>query len=219
MLTSQALTRARTELPTGEFDTVDDRRRDTVGTATLDVTGRRLWPHRAFRIDTPLSPAEVAERIAGATSPSRWWRRSPRTRPFDGAVAPDAFSLQSTTARWRTWRWSRPRLRGRIVASGSGSRVSGTYSLHTAVAVFVSLWCIWVTAFAALVVLSAGFDIAASFSTGHSPLSLQDVLLTLGGVLVALLLLGVVWVRVVRPFGDQAHTVVRELAAVIGAER
>jgi hypothetical protein len=219
VLTSQALTRARTELPTGEFDTVDDRRREVVGSAVLEVTGRRLWPHRAFRIDSPLPPAEVAERIEGATLPARWWKRSPTTRPFDGIVAPDAFALQSTTARWRTWRWARPRLRGRIVETGSGSQVSGTYSLHTAVAVFVSLWCIWVTAFALLVVLSAGFDVAASLSTGHSPMSLEDVLLTLGGVLVALLLLGLVWIRVVRPFGDQAHGVVRELAAVIGAGR
>ena len=210
------LTSARAELPTGEFDTIDDRRREVVGSATLDVTGRRLWPQRAFRIDTPLSPAEVASRIEAATSPFRWWWRSPMSRPFDGTVAPDAFSLQSTTARWRTWRWARPRLRGRIVASGSGSRLSGTYALHTTVAVVLSLWCIWVTAFAALVVLSAGFDIAASISTGSSPMSLQDVLLTLGGILVALLLLGVVWIRVVRPYGDQAHGVVRALAEVVG---
>jgi hypothetical protein len=94
--------------------------------------------------------------------------------------------------------------------------LSGTYALHTTVAVVLSLWCIWVTAFAALVVLSAGFDIAASISTGSSPMSLQDVLLTLGGILVALLLLGVVWIRVVRPYGDQAHGVVRALAEVVG---
>jgi hypothetical protein len=70
-----------------------------------------------------------------------------------------------------------------------------------------------------VVVLLAGFDTAASFSTGHSPLSLRDVLLTLGGTLVALLLLGVIWIRVVRQFGDQAHSVVRSLAAVIGAHQ
>jgi hypothetical protein len=208
------LTSARTELPTGEFDTVDDRRREVVGSATLEVTGRRLWPHRAFKIESPLSPSEVAERIRRATSPFQWWQRSPSALAFDGTVGPDAFSLQST-ARWRTWRWARPRLLGRIAASGSGSRVSGTYTLHTAEAVALSLCCIWVTASAGLVVLSAGFDIAASIS-GGSPMSLQDVLLTLGGILVALLLLGLVWTRVVRPFGDQAHGVVRDLATVVG---
>src|ERR1700728_5001648 len=108
---------ARAELPTGEFDVVDDRRREVVGSATLDVPGRRLWPQRAFRIDTPLSPAEVFSRIEAAASPFRWWWRSSSSRPFDGTVTPDAFSLHSTTARWRTWRWARPRLRGRIVAS------------------------------------------------------------------------------------------------------
>jgi hypothetical protein len=207
---------ARAELPTGEFDVVDDHRREVVGSATLDVTGRRLWPQRAFRIDTPLTPAEVFSRIEAATSPFRWWWRSPSSRPFDGRMTPDAFSLQSTTARWRTWRWARPRLRGRIVASGSGSRVSGTYALHLVVAVVLSLLCIWGTAFAGLVMVSAGFDIAASLSTGTSPMSLQDVLLTLGGILFALLLLGLVWIRVVRPFGDQAHGVVRALAEAIG---
>jgi hypothetical protein len=210
------LTSARAEIPAGEFETIDDRRQEVVGSARLDVTGRRLWPHRAFRIDSPLSPTEVVDRIGRATSPFRWWRRSPATRPFDGTVTPGAFSLQSTTASWRTWRWARPRLQGRIVPSGSGSRIAGTYALQTAVAVVLSLCCIWGTAFAGLVLVSAGFDIAASITTGRSPLSRDDVLLTVAGIAVALLLLGVVWVRVVRPFGDQAHRVVRALAAVVG---
>lgn len=210
------LTSARAELPTGEFDTVDDRRQEVVGTAKLDVTGRRLWPHRAFRIDSPLPPSDVFDRIELATSPFRWWRRSPSTRPFDGTVTPDTFSLQSTTARWRTWRWARPRLQGRIVSSGAGSRITGTFTLQTAVAVVLSLFCIWVTAFAGLLVVSAGFGIAASITTGNSPLSLDDVLLTAAGVAVALLLVGLVWIRVVRPFGDQAHGVVRALAAAVG---
>jgi hypothetical protein len=84
------------------------------------------------------------------------------------------------------------------------------------VAVVLSLLCIWGTAFAGLLVVSAGFDIAASITTGTSPLSLDDMLLTLAGIAVALLLLGLVWVRVVRPFGDQAHGVVRALAAAVG---
>jgi hypothetical protein len=210
------LTSARAEIPTGEFDTVDDRRQEVVGSARLDVTGRKLWPHRAFKIDSPLPPSDVFDRIERATSPFRWWWRSPVTRPFDGTVTPGAFSLQSTTARWRTWRWARPRLQGRIVPSGTGSRITGTYTLQTAVAVVLSLWCIWVTAFAGLVVVSAGFDITASITTGTSPLSLDDMLLTVAGIAVALLLLGLVWVRVVRPFGDQAHGVVRALAEVVG---
>jgi hypothetical protein len=214
------LTSARAELPTGEFDTVDDRRQEVVGSARLDVTGRRLWPHRAFRIDSPLPPSDVLDRIELATFPFRWWRRSPVTRPFDGTVTPtvtpSTFSLQSTTARWRTWRWARPRLQGRIVASGTGSRITGTYTLQTAVAVVLSLFCIWVTAFAGLLVVSAGFDIAASITTGNSPLSLDDVLLTAAGVAVALLLVGLVWIRVVRPFGDHAHEVVRALAVAVG---
>jgi hypothetical protein len=213
------LTSARAEIPTGEFDTVDDRRQEVVGSAKLDVTGRRLWPHRAFKIDSPLSPQDVFDRIGRATSPFRWWWRSPPTRPFDGTVMPGTFSLQSTTARWHTWRWARPRLKGRIVPSGAGSRITGTYALPTAVAVILSLWCIWATAFAGLVVLSAGFDIAASISTGRSPMSLDDVLLTVAGIAVALLLMGLVWIRVVRPFGDQAHGVVRALAAVVGELR
>ena len=64
--------------------------------------------------------------------------------------------------------------------------------------------------------MSAGFGIAASITTGRSPLSLDDVLLTAAGVAVALLLVGLVWIRVVRPFGDQAHGVVRTLAEVVG---
>jgi hypothetical protein len=213
------LTSARADIPTGEFETVGDRRQEAVGSARLDVTGRRVWPHRTFKIDSPLSPSEVFDRIERATSPFRWWWRSPTSRPFDGTVTPGAFSLQSTTARWRTWRWARPRLQGRIVPSGAGSRIMGTYTLQTAVAVVLSLWCIWVTAFAGLVVVSAGFDIAASITTGRSPLSLDDVLLTVAGIAVALLLLGLVWVRVVRPFGDQAHGVVRALAAAVGELR
>lgn len=210
------LTSARAEIPTGEFDTVDDRRQEVVGSAQLDVTGRRLWPQRAFRIDSPLSPSEVFDRIERATSPFRWWWRSPTTRPFDGTVAPGTFSLQSTTARWRTWRWARPRLQGRIVASGAGSRITGTYKLQLVVAVVLSLLCIWGTAFAGLLVVSAGFGIAAAITTGTSPLSLDDMLLTLAGIAIALLLLGLVWVRVVRPFGDKAHGVVRALAAAVG---
>jgi hypothetical protein len=213
------LTSARAELPTGEFDTVDDRRQEVVGSARLDVTGRKLWPQRAFTIDSPLSPSEAFDRIERATSPFRWWWRSPATRPFDGTVTPGTFSLQSATARWRTWRWARPRLQGRIVSLGAWSRITGTYKLQLAVPVVLSLMCIWGTAFAALLVVSAGFGIAASITTGTSPLSLDDMLLTVAGIAIALLLVGLVWVRVVRPFGDQAHGVVRALAEIVGAGR
>lgn len=203
-----------------EFETVDDRRRDTVGGATLEVTGRRLWPHRMFTIDSPLPPADIVGRLEGATAAFRWWRGSSASRPFDGFVTPTAFALQSATLRWHGWRWARPRLHGRVVVSaGAGSRVSGTYTLHPAVAVVVSLWSIWVTAVAGLVLLSAGFDIVASISSRTVAISLHDVLLTVGAILGAAVLVGVAWVNVVRPFGDQAFSVVRALAAVVGPAR
>ena len=86
-------------------------------------------------------------------------------------------------------------------------------------AVVVSLWSIWVTAVAGLVLLSAGFDIVASISSRTVAISLHDVLLTVGAILGAAVLVGVAWVNVVRPFGAQAFSVVRALAAVVGPAR
>ena len=212
-------THARVETLMGEFDTVDDRRRDVVGGATLEVTGRQLWPHRQFTIDSPLPPADIVGRIEGATAPFRWWRGSSGSHPFDGTVTRTTFMLQSATASWHGWRWARPRLHGRIASSGAGSRVTGSYTLHTAVAVVLSLWSIWVTAVAGLVVLSTGFGIAASISSRTVSISFEDVLLMVGCILGAVVLVGIVWLKVVRPFGDQAHRVVRALAGVVGADR
>lgn len=199
-----------------EFETVDDRRRDVVGAASLEVTGRRLWPHRLFTIETPLPPAEVVERIAAVAAPFHWWRGSRGSYPFDGTVTPETFSLQSATLPWHGWRWARPRLQGRVAAHGIGSRVSGTFSLHPAVAVVLSLWSIWASAVAALLVVSAGFDIASSITNRSMAISLYDVAVTLGAVVAAVALVGLGWAKIARPFGDKAFGVVRALATVVG---
>jgi hypothetical protein len=94
----------------------------------------RLLPYRRFTIETPLTPAEVRARLRDAIA-EKWtfgWTQpeQPLVGDFDGT----AFNV---TRYIRGRNSFRPRVRGTIESTGSGTRLTGTMQLDTLVMVFI----------------------------------------------------------------------------------
>jgi hypothetical protein len=89
---------------------------------------------RQFRLETRLTPEEVADRLAAAVGPPRivWWGRP--DRPFQGEATTGRFRLMRVAVYdgypWRDW--LRPRVRGRVSPAADGAVVEGVITAHWA---------------------------------------------------------------------------------------
>jgi hypothetical protein len=53
-----------------------------------------LLPYRSFTIESPLEPSAARARLNDAIQPTRWFRSSPATAPFEGVLDGTRFQLQ-----------------------------------------------------------------------------------------------------------------------------
>ena len=142
-------------------------------------------PFYRFEVDSPLPPHAVAERIRGIRrDPPGFWAsirepfgpRSAGAPPFVGTLEGDAFRFVRAIRYRNSFL---PRIRGRIAAAPTGTRVYVTMHLHPAVALFMAFW-----------LCGVGFGVVAVLMEpgGPSPAALLPagmlafgVILTVGG--------------------------------------
>jgi len=100
-------------------------------------------PIYAFHIDVPLPPSAVAERLRTAVCPETgpgddfWsiWRSD--SGSLVGSVRADSFRLKSDIGISNSFQ---PLIKGKIVATPTGTRITAFMFVHPVVAIFVLFW-------------------------------------------------------------------------------
>jgi hypothetical protein len=92
-----------------------------------------LFPFRRFRLETRLSPEEVAARLAAAIG-SRW--RVDRSRQFTGKLNAGKFRAVRLIRGGNSFL---PSIRGRISANVNGSIVEGSMMLHPVILIIFAI--------------------------------------------------------------------------------
>lgn len=190
----------------------DHWRLKTMTRDSIDISGGRMWPHRLFTIDSPFEPHDAYAMLRDATESGGLRPSSPPTRTLDGTLTTTNFSLRVAADRRRWLNWSRPVLRGTLSPHAAGTRIAGTFELHPVVAVFLSLWAIWIGVMAALCIVSAGYDVVATALTGRIQISPVDAAAAGVSLIVVVALVLWAWLYVVGPFDSRARRAILTLA-------
>ena len=114
----------------------------------------RFPPQRSFTIETALPPSEVHARLRAGVEPIKWPRLSPSAVPFEGVVDGMRFDIRRIVRGRNSFR---PRVRGTIEPTESGTRLVGTMRLHDLVATFVMMW-VAITGLATIMLLFGAFQ-------------------------------------------------------------
>jgi hypothetical protein len=95
-----------------------------------------LIPYHRVTIQSPLTPAVIADRIMAETAQPLWFRRPNAERMFAGSVKSDAFVLWRNILGRNTYL---PRLVGRFRAVDGGTELVVTMAIQPIVAIVVVL--------------------------------------------------------------------------------
>ena len=97
-----------------------------------------LVPYRRIIIESAMSPVPVAERVGATVAPKRPWFRFRRGKfDFVGQINENKIKLMPAATVGNRVNIYLPQIKGQIVASGSGSRIQVTQTLHPITIVFV----------------------------------------------------------------------------------
>lgn len=109
-------------------------------------------PFYRFQVDVNAPPQVVLDRLKSIVGPKpgfwesmTWTSRGSATVPFIGAVQDDSFSIHRDIRYRNSFL---PLIRGRIMPTGTATRVSVTMFIHPFVAVFMLFWLGMVVHFA-----------------------------------------------------------------------
>ena len=101
-------------------------------------------PFYRFQIDVNVPPQLVVERLKsivgekpGFWKSMGWTSREPASPPFIGSVQENSFRIRRDIRHRNSFL---PLIWGRIVATGTSTRVSVTMFIHPLVAVFMTFW-------------------------------------------------------------------------------
>jgi len=96
-----------------------------------------LLPYRRLELYSPMPAATVVQVLRDSVEPTRWFRRGPGIRPFEGIITPPRFEIRRTVSSRNSFL---PQIRGTITPDGNGTRISITMRLRLDVAIFMLVW-------------------------------------------------------------------------------
>lgn len=158
-----------------------------------------LLPHDDFHLETRLAPEEIVARLVAAVEPVRWFRTYWDDHlPFQGEVNGTEFRITRIIHYRNSFL---PIIRGRVVATESGSCVEGTLELHRVVAVFMALW------FGLGLTFGLAMLVLVTMRDGWNPVVLVPVGMLVGA-----------WALVAGAFTLESRRSLRLLREIVGAE-